>query len=139
MTVELTAISGQPLDAAAHFAAVDHAAAGAVASFVGVVRDHDPGARGAVTRLEYSAHPSAAEVLARLAAELDAPGLRIAVSHRIGDLAVGEPAIVACVSSAHRAEAFDACRELVERVKAELPVWKRQHAADGTTNWVGIE
>ncbi|NLT26759.1 MAG: molybdenum cofactor biosynthesis protein MoaE [Microbacteriaceae bacterium] len=138
MTVELVALSDRPLDVAAHFAAVAHPAAGAVASFVGVVRDHDPGARGEVTLLEYSAHPSAADELARIARGLDAPGLRIAVSHRIGDLAVGETAIVACVASAHRAEAFDACRELVERVKAELPVWKRQHAADGTTNWVGI-
>lgn len=138
MTVEIAVIAEQPLDLAAHLAAVEHTGAGAVASFLGIVRDHDPGATGEVTRLEYSAHPSAPEVLARIAGELDRPELRIAVSHRIGSLAVGDAAIVACVSSAHRAEAFDVCRELVERVKHELPVWKRQHAADGTTNWVGI-
>lgn len=138
MTVVLTAIGAEPLDVGAHYAAVADPAAGATAAFVGIVRDHDPGAAGEVQRLSYSAHPDADAALRRIAEGVDADGLRIAVSHRIGDLAVGDVAIVATCSSAHRAEAFDACRALVERVKAELPVWKKQFAVDGTSNWVGL-
>ncbi|GGA67883.1 molybdopterin biosynthesis protein MoeE [Pseudoclavibacter endophyticus] len=138
MTVAIAAISSEPLDVAAHLAAVADAHAGATASFVGTVRDHDPEADGTVTTLDYSAHPDAERVLARIAADLDRDGARLAVTHRIGTLDVGDLAIVAAVSTAHRAEAFDLCRELVERVKAELPVWKRQHTEDGTTHWVGM-
>ncbi|MGF6824474.1 molybdopterin synthase catalytic subunit [Microbacterium sp. ZKA21] len=133
-----TAISDEDLDAAAHLDAVAHDAAGATALFVGTVRDHDPGAAGEVTRLEYSAHPDALTTLRDLAESVDADDLRIAISHRIGALSVGEIAIVCAVSSGHRAEAFDISRALVEKVKAELPVWKRQVTVDGTTNWVGL-
>ncbi|WP_243225973.1 molybdenum cofactor biosynthesis protein MoaE [Microbacterium sp. CIAB417] len=133
-----TAISDVDLDVPAHLDAVAHDAAGATALFVGTVRDHDPGASGEVVRLEYSAHPDAAATLADLAAAMDADDLRIAVTHRIGTLTVGEVAIVCAVSSAHRAEAFEVSRALVERIKAQLPVWKRQVTADGTTNWVGL-
>lgn len=136
--IVLTAISDEDLDAAAHLDAVAHDAAGATALFVGTVRDHDPGAAGEVTRLEYSAHPDAADTLRSLAEAVDAHDLRIAISHRVGALSVGEIAIVCAVSSAHRAEAFDISRALVEKVKAELPVWKRQVTVDGTTNWVGL-
>lgn len=136
--IVLTAISDEDLDAAAHLDAVSHDAAGATALFVGTVRDHDPGATGEVTRLEYSAHPDAADTLRSLAEAVDADDLRIAITHRTGALSVGEIAIVCAVSSAHRAEAFDISRALVEKVKAELPVWKRQVTVDGTTNWVGL-
>lgn len=129
-----------PLDVAAHVAAVTSPAAGAVASFVGVVRDHDPAATARVVALEYSAHPDAARVLRGIAEDLagreDVLGL--AVSHRTGTLAVGELALVACVATVHRAAAFEACRDLVERVKSELPVWKRQQLADGSHTWVGL-
>lgn len=138
MTVEIAAISGEPLRLSTHLDAVTHPYAGAVATFVGTVRDHDPGASGEVTMLEYSCHPDAEQVLAQIASELDREDARIAVTHRTGTLAVGDEAIIACVATAHRAEAFDICRELVERIKHEVPIWKRQHAADGTTNWQGI-
>ncbi|KAB1644814.1 molybdenum cofactor biosynthesis protein MoaE [Gulosibacter chungangensis] len=138
MTVHIAEISEAPLDFARHALAVSGPENGAVASFTGIVRNHDPGATGEVSQLDYFAHPDAESRLREIAAGMDAPGLDIAVSHRIGTLAVGDIAIVACVASAHRADAFEVCRALVEAVKAELPVWKRQHTVDGATNWVGI-
>ena len=114
--------------------------AGAVATFLGVVRDHDPSVEGEVVALDYSAHPDAEAVLARLAGDAAATDgvLGVAVSHRVGLLRVGEAAIVAAVATAHRALAFDVCRELVETVKAELPVWKREVLRDGSHVWVGL-
>ncbi len=125
-----------PLDVSAHEAAVTHPAAGAVVSFAGVVRDHD-GGRG-VLRLVYEAHPSAGAVLAEVAAEIAKdPAVRaLAVSHRVGALAVGDIALAAAVSTAHRAEAFALCARLVDEVKSRLPVWKHQHFVDGTDEWV---
>jgi molybdopterin synthase catalytic subunit len=133
MIVEVTEA---PLDWSAHEKAVAHPTAGAVVTFQGVVRDHDHG-RG-VTRLEYEAHPSAARVLAEVAAEIAAdPDVHaVAVSHRVGVLGVGDLALVAAVSSAHRAAAFAACARLVEEVKTRLPVWKHQLFLDGTDEWV---
>ena len=129
-------ITEAPLDGAAHEKAVADPTAGAVVTFHGVVRDHDHG-RG-VTRLEYEAHPSAARVLAEVAAEIaaDPDEHAVAVSHRVGILEVGDVALVAAVSSAHRAAAFAACARLVEEVKARLPVWKHQLFLDGTDEWV---
>ena len=97
------------MDLAAHVAAVSVPAAGAVATFVGLVRDHDPSVAGEVVALDYSAHPDAEAVLLRIAeAAAAADGvLGVAVSHRVGHLAVGEAAIVAAVATAHRALAFD--------------------------------
>ncbi len=136
--VVLTGLSAEPLDVAAHLAAVATSGTGAVATFTGLVRDHSPDADGEVVRLEYSAHPDAARVLAEIAADVAAahPGARMAVSHRVGVLEVGEAAIVACAASAHRDLAFTVCRELVEQVKARLPVWKKQVLADGSHTWV---
>jgi molybdopterin synthase catalytic subunit len=130
------AVTTDPLDVAAHERAVAHPAAGAVVTFQGVVRDHDEG-RG-VSALEYEAHPSAGSILAEVAAEIAArPEVyAVAVSHRVGPLAVGDVALVAAVSTAHRAAAFTACADLVDEVKARLPVWKRQVFADGTQEWV---
>jgi molybdopterin synthase catalytic subunit len=111
--------------------------AGAVISFAGVVRDHDHGRP--VTRLEYEAHPSAEAVLKEVVAAIVAghPEVRgIAVSHRVGVLQVGDVALAAAVSTAHRRAAFAACAQLVDEVKARLPVWKRQVFADGTEEWV---
>ncbi|UFU08316.1 molybdenum cofactor biosynthesis protein MoaE [Ruania halotolerans] len=135
----LAQISPTPLDIAAHHAAVTGSQDGALACFVGTVRDHSPDAAGQVVRLEYVAHPDAPAVLASLATQVSTrhDGVTIAVSHRTGDLGVGEAAIVACAASAHRAAAFDACRDLVETVKAELPMWKKQVLADGSHSWVG--
>ena len=128
------------LDLQFHVEHVSDPRAGAVATFVGLVRDHDPSVSGRVVGLDYSAHPDAGSVIERIAgsfaAEQDVLG--IAVSHRVGHLAVGEAAIVAAVATSHRAEAFDVCRALVEKVKAELPVWKREVLEDGSHVWVGM-
>jgi molybdopterin synthase catalytic subunit len=133
----LAEVRGEQLSVDEVVAAVAHPAAGGQAVFVGTVRDHDDGR--SVTSLDYTAHPSAADVIrnvaARFAAEPDVLG--VAVLHRVGALAIGDPAIVAAVSTAHRAEAFDTCRRLVDAVKHELPVWKLQRFADGSTEWVG--
>jgi molybdopterin synthase catalytic subunit len=132
----LARISDDPLDVAAHERAVTVDAAGAHVVFCGVVRDVDHDR--AVTGLEYQAHPTAEAVLIEVAAEFAArAGVHaIAVSHRIGQLDVGDVALVAAVSTAHRAEAFRVCAELVDEVKRRLPIWKHQHFADGTDEWV---
>ncbi len=131
------AVGEEPLDVAEHAALVDHAAAGAVVTFAGVVRDHDGGR--AVRGLEYSAHPTAAAVVARIAADVAAraTGVRaVAVSHRVGRLGIGDVALACAVAADHRREAFETCAELVEEVKRLLPVWKHQAFADGTDEWV---
>ncbi|RKN14641.1 molybdenum cofactor biosynthesis protein MoaE [Micromonospora musae] len=129
-------VTDQPLDLAAHEAAVADPRAGAVVSFQGVVRDHDHGR--AVTSLEYEGHPSAERILREVAAEVaaDPEVYAVAVSHRIGALAIGDAALVAAVSTAHRAAAFAACARLVDEVKARLPIWKHQVFADGSEEWV---
>lgn len=132
------AVSAEPLDVAEHAALVDHAAAGAVVTFAGVVRDHDGGR--AVRGLEYSAHPTAGKIVAEVAADVAAraTGVRaVAVSHRIGPLGIGDVALACAVAADHRKEAFAACAELVDEVKRLLPVWKHQLFADGTDEWVG--
>ncbi|WP_237565355.1 molybdenum cofactor biosynthesis protein MoaE [Ornithinimicrobium cavernae] len=120
-------------------AAVRHPAAGAVAIFVGTVRDHDGGREG-VVRLDYSAHPDAVEQLAAVAREVAGmPGVqRVAAVHRRGELAVGDTAVVCAVSAAHRAEAFAGCRTLIEQLKARVPIWKKQLFETGSTEWVGL-
>ncbi|MFJ2504449.1 molybdenum cofactor biosynthesis protein MoaE [Microbacterium sp. NPDC087592] len=142
MTVTLAAISDTALSLDAHLAAVDDARAGAVTTFLGRVRDHDPDAAGEVVALEYSSHPDAERILRDLAERAVAAGVSgeaiVAVSHRIGRLPVGSAAVVVAVSAAHRDEAFVVCREIIEAIKRELPVWKRQVEADGTTAWKGI-
>lgn len=130
-------VGTEPLDVAEHAALVSDAAAGAVVTFAGVVRDHDGGR--AVHGLEYSGHPSASRVVAEVAEQVAgrASGLRaIAVSHRVGLLAIGDVALACAVAADHRREAFEACAELVEEVKRLLPVWKRQVFTDGTEEWV---
>lgn len=129
-------VTEAPLEVAALERAVADPGAGAVVSFAGVVRDHDHGRP--VTRLEYEAHPSAEAVLAEVAAEVAAdPEVRgIAVSHRVGPLAIGDVALAAAVATAHRSAGFAACARLVDEVKGRLPVWKRQVFADGTDEWV---
>jgi molybdopterin synthase catalytic subunit len=132
----IVAVSTEPLDHAAHESAVADQRAGAVVSFQGIVRDHDHGRP--VTLLEYEGHPTAADVLRQVAEEIaeDPLVFAVAVSHRVGTLAVGDVALVAAVSTAHREAAFDACARLVDEVKSRLPVWKRQVFADGSEEWV---
>ncbi|WP_106814725.1 molybdenum cofactor biosynthesis protein MoaE [Microbacterium timonense] len=137
--VRLAAISAEPLDLDAHLRAVDDSRMGAVTTFVGRVRDHDPDAATDVVALEYSAHPDAESTLTRLAAEaIGATDAVVAVSHRVGTLRVGDAAVVIAVAAAHRAEAFDVCRTLIETIKTGLPVWKRQVESDGTATWLGL-
>jgi molybdopterin synthase catalytic subunit len=135
-TLDLVAVSSEPLDVAGHEKAATHPSGGASVTFAGVVRNDDAGRR--VVELEYQAYPSAERVLRGIAEEFAAePGvLALAVSHRVGTLTVGDAALVAAVTTAHRGEAFDTCTRLVERVKHELPVWKRQVFADGSDEWV---
>jgi len=134
----IAVVTAEPLDVATHERAVARPAAGAVVSFAGVVRDHD-GGRG-VAVLEYEAHPSAADVLAGIVAEFAAdPAVHgVAVSHRVGRLEIGDVALVAAVSTAHRADAFALCARLVDEVKARLPVWKHQVFTDGADEWVNL-
>ena len=135
--VRLIAIRDSELSVDEVRAAVAGPGAGGIALFAGAVRDtdHDQG----VTGLSYTAHPSAEGELRR-AAELIAEKfnvLGVAAVHRVGDLAVGDLAVVAAVACPHRSEAFDACRELVDVLKASVPIWKHQRFDDGTTEWVG--
>ena len=127
-----------PVDVAELAAAVEDRAAGAVVTFDGRVRDHDAG-RG-VKGIAYSAHPSAGEVVARIAAEAAArPGLRaLAVVHRYGELGVGQTALAVAVSADHRGPAFEAVHDIVEEIKRRLPVWKRQTFTDGSAQWSNL-
>jgi molybdopterin synthase catalytic subunit len=137
--VRLATISDRALDVAAHLGAVSDATMGAETTFVGRVRDHDPDAAAAVVALEYSAHPDAEQALRRIAEDaISGTGAIVAVSHRVGRLEVGDAAVVIAVASSHRAEAFDVCRTIIETIKTDLPVWKRQVEADGTTAWKGL-
>lgn len=118
-------------------AAVQDPAAGGVNVFVGAVRNHDHGS--GVTRLEYTAHPTAQALLAEVAAEVaaDFDAIAIAAVHRIGVLEVGDLAVVSAVSAAHRDQAFAASRALIDRLKDRVPIWKHQVFEDGTEEWVG--
>lgn len=135
--VAVAGVTDQPIDVEAIAAAVGYPAAGAVVTFAGVVRDRDAGKQ--VADLEYHAHPTADAVVAEVAAEIAERYdiVAIGVQHRTGLLTVGDVALGAAVSSAHRKEAFAACAELVDVVKQRLPIWKRQVFADGTDEWVG--
>jgi molybdopterin synthase catalytic subunit len=118
-------------------ARVSHAGAGAVATFLGVVRAENEGR--AVARLEYQAYASMARAeMSRIAAEIEAeiPGVRLAAVHRVGSLVVGDAAVVCAASAPHRGEAFRACRLLIDRIKGRVPIWKREHGPDGAV-WIG--
>ncbi|MGW1838919.1 molybdenum cofactor biosynthesis protein MoaE [Streptomyces sp. BBFR2] len=135
--VRLLAIRETPLSVDEVFAAVGDAAAGGTALFVGTVRSHDGGTD--VDGLGYSAHPTAEAELRRVAEKVaaDFPVRALAAVHRVGDLAVGDLAVVVAVSCPHRAEAFAACRRLIDDLKATVPIWKHQTFSDGTEEWVG--
>jgi molybdopterin synthase catalytic subunit len=131
------ALSNQPLSLDVLVALVSHAGAGAVATFVGAVRDENEG--HPVTLLEYEAYDSMARAeMGRIVAEIEAelPGARAAVHHRLGSLGVGDIAVLCAASAPHRGEAFRACRLLIDRIKARVPIWKREHGPDGPY-WVG--
>ena len=132
----LARVVDEPLSVAEHEDAVSTKEAGAVVTFSGVVRDHDHGR--SVTELEYVGHPTAQQLIEEIAAEFAArPELHaVAVSHRVGLLGIGDVALACAVSASHRGQAFTACAELVDEVKARLPIWKRQVFADGEEEWV---
>ncbi|GHA73184.1 molybdenum cofactor biosynthesis protein MoaE [Streptomyces termitum] len=135
--IKLLAIRDTPLSVDEVFRAVGDDAAGGTALFVGTVRDHDGGAD--VSGLGYSCHPSAEAELRRVAEKVAAnyPVRALAAVHRVGDLGVGDLAVVVAVSCPHRAEAFEACRKLIDDLKHEVPIWKHQTFSDGTEEWVG--
>ena len=125
-----------PLDTRAIAAAVVGPSRGAVVTFHGTVRDHHQGRP--VARLDYTAYrPMAEAALRRIVAELEAShrDLRAAIVHRLGEVPVGEASVVIAVASPHRGAAFDAAREALERLKRDVPIWKREHYADGGAAW----
>ncbi|MER8231588.1 molybdenum cofactor biosynthesis protein MoaE [Streptomyces sp. NPDC101490] len=135
--IKLLAIRETPLSVDEVFRAVGDDAAGGTTLFVGTVRDHDGGAD--VDGLGYSCHPSAEAELRRVAEKVAAnhPVRALAAVHRVGELRVGDIAVVVAVSCPHRAEAFEACRRLIDDLKHEVPIWKHQTFSDGTEEWVG--
>ena len=137
MSDPVALITSEPIDRARLEAQVLTATDGALVVFEGVIRDHDHGQ--GVTSLDYQAHPDAERFLAEVCASVAAAsGLRVAAAHRIGHLEVGDVALVAVVAAPHRAEAFAACARLVDEIKTRVPIWKRQHLADGPSEWVGL-
>ncbi len=137
-TCALVALREAPLSVDEVLDAVRDPASGAVVVFIGVVRDHDHGV--GVDALDYSAHPSALDRLQEVCASVGArtPGVRLAAVHRIGALTVGDLAVVVAASAPHRGEAFAAARDLIDTLKAEVPIWKHQGFEDGITEWVGL-
>jgi len=137
MSESIALITPEPIDRSSLEARVLTDADGAVVTFEGVIRDHDHGE--GVSSLDYQAHPDAERFLAEVCAEVAAgAGLRVAAAHRIGHLEIGDVALVAVVAAPHRAEAFAACSRLVDEIKRRVPIWKRQHLADGPSEWVGL-
>jgi molybdopterin synthase catalytic subunit len=135
--VRLVDIRETPLDVGEVLSALADRAAGGVDVFVGTVRDHDHDQ--GVTGLDYSAHPTAlqrmAEVAERIAEKYDV--IAVAAVHRVGRLAIGDAAVVVATAAAHRGEAFEASRALIDELKATVPIWKHQLFTDGTDEWVG--
>ena len=137
MSDVLASISAAPLAREPFESFVLDSANGALVTFCGIVRDHDHGL--AVTIHDYQAHPDATRFLEECCRQIAASfGLRVAAAHRVGSLQVGDTALIAAVAAPHRAEAFEACEQLVELIKKQVPIWKRQHLADGATEWVGL-
>jgi molybdopterin synthase catalytic subunit len=136
------AISDSPLSIDAVLSAVRVPGAGGLVVFIGAVRDFDgpTGEERAVSALEYSAHPLAQDELERVVAEIrqDFPECHLAAHHRTGPLEIGDLAVVVAAAAPHRAEAFAACRRLIDDLKAHVPIWKHQSFIDGSEEWVGL-
>ena len=135
--IRLAELREDPLSVDELRAAVSDPRAGGIALFAGAVRESDCGRD--VTRLSYSAHPTAAAELRQVAEKVaaDFEVVALAAVHRTGDLEIGDLAVVVAASCAHRAEAFEACHVLIDRLKHEVPIWKRQWFRDGSSEWVG--
>ncbi len=137
LIVELTR---KPIDRDRILRAIESDAAGAIAAFVGTVRDHHSGR--SVRELAYEAYESMAlRLMTAIADEMTRkwPLSGVALVHRLGNVPIGEASVLVAVSSAHRAHAFEACRHGIERIKADVPIWKRESYVDGTSTWVGTE
>lgn len=136
--VRLVAIRDTPLSVDEVVDAVSDRAAGGLAVFIGSVRDTDSGK--SVERLGYSCHPSAERQMQTLCESVAErfPAVAIGAVHRVGDLAIGDLAVVVAVACAHRGEAFDAARTLIDELKATIPIWKHQVFTDGSDEWVGV-
>lgn len=136
--VALVDIRDDPLSLDEVSAAVRRAGHGALVTFTGIVRDHDGGR--SVTALTYSAHPSATDLLATSCARIAQahPDVVVAALHRTGELDLGDLAVVLAVGSAHRGQAFDAARHLIDDLKSTVPIWKHQVFGDGSDEWVGL-
>ena len=136
--VELVDVPIDPQDVIARVASP---ACGAVLLFLGTVRDHSRRrneAAAAVLKLTYSAYrPMACQALQRIAADLEraTDGLRVAIVHRLGEIPVGEPSVAIATAARHRAAAYDASRQALERLKSEVPIWKLEHYSDGNAAW----
>ncbi len=134
--IRLLDLRESPWTRAEVLAAVDDPAAGGVNLFVGVVRDHDHGET--VDHLDYTAHPTALqrleEVATGVAEEFEV--IALAAVHRTGHLEIGDIAVLVAASAAHRGQAYDASRALIDRLKATVPVWKHQVFDDGREEWV---
>ena len=131
------ALKDDPIDTAALLAEVGRPDAGATALFLGTARDHSDGKEG-VTHLEYDAYREHVETSLVTIAEEAAqqwPVLSAAVEHRVGEVKVGEPSVAVAVSSAHRGDAFDAARYIIDELKKRAPIWKREHWPGGA-EWV---
>lgn len=135
--VRLVAISEEPLSVADVLDSLEDPTAGGLVLFVGRVRDHDHDQ--GVAGLSYSAHPTALdrlrEVCERVAAEHDVTG--VCAVHRVGDLDIGDLAVVVATTAGHRGSSFEASRALIDTLKAEVPIWKHQRFVDGSEEWVG--
>jgi molybdopterin synthase catalytic subunit len=121
-------------------AAVRAPAAGAIALFLGVVRDHAEGS--AVSRLDYEAYTTLAnKEMRRIIDDLlrEHPQTKLAVVHRVGSLAIGDIAVIVAASAAHRAEAFELCRAAIDRIKASVPIWKKEWDDAGQALWINLE
>lgn len=136
--VRHVAISDTPVSVDSVLSHLDDPASGGLVLFVGRVRDHDDGK--SVDGLSYSAHPTALDrlqqVCARVAEEYDVRS--VAAEHRVGDLAIGDVAVVVATTAGHRGTSFEASRALIDTLKAEVPIWKHQRFGDGTDEWVGV-
>jgi len=130
-----------PIDPQDVIARVAAPACGAVLLFLGTVRDHSrrrDEAAGAVLKLTYTAYrPMARQALERIAADLEraTEGLQVAIVHRLGEIPVGEVSVAIATAARHRAAAYEASRQALERLKSEVPIWKREHYSDGQAAW----
>lgn len=130
-------LTTEKLDPSSLLAEIGHERDGAQVLFLGVVRNHHQGR--AVARIDYEAYePMARKELQKIADEVAQEyGLdRVLVVHRFGRHEIGDASIAVVIGSPHRAAAFDAARKIMDRVKTDVPIWKKEHFADGTIEWV---